>query len=253
MKIIISLSFYLIFSATIAGAADVRVSAAASMTEAVRVLIAHFNQQQPEVSVYANFAGSGSLAKQIHQGAPVDIYISANRRWLDYLLEQGRLAPQSLSLLARNQLIFVGRENSGVKEIADLPRLSLVGMGTPRNVPAGHYAAQAMEAVGIYTEMTRDHKLVMAKDVRQALLYADRGEVDGAFVYRTDGRLARNSVLLFTVDEGLHDPITYPMALTVSGAQKDGAKAFFTFLQSKEALALLIEFNFLPPGEAHLD
>ena len=110
-------------------------------------------------------------------------------------------------------------------------------------------AAQAMRAAGVYDKLAEAKKLVMAKDVRQALLYADRGEVDGAFVYRTDALLAQHAVILYAVPADLHDPIIYPVGLTVSGEQNSEARAYYDFLASPAALKILEKYGFTPPAE----
>ncbi len=86
----------------------------------------------------------------------------------------------------------------------------------------------------------------MAKDVRQALIYADRGEVDGAFVYATDALLAKEAQILFTVDQNLHNRVAYPVALTVAGAANDSAKAFYDYIRGAEARTVLIRYGFEP-------
>jgi molybdate transport system substrate-binding protein len=103
-----------------------------------------------------------------------------------------------------------------------------------------------MTNAGIYATLEADSKLVMAKDVRQALVYADRGEVDGAFVYKTDALLATQAKILFTVPTELYPEVAYPLGLTVEGAKKAEARAFYDFLSSAEAVAILAKYGFLP-------
>ncbi len=236
-----------LLAATAAHGGEIRLSAAASLTEAARELIATFEARRPEVTVQANFGSSGALAKQIAQGAPVDLFVSAHSEWLALLAAEGRVMESSVRVLATNALVFVGRPGSRVSALGELPTLERVAMGSPQSVPAGRYAEQAMRAAGVYQEMRRGNKLVLAKDVRQALLYAERGEVDGAFVYQSDALLARQAALLFTVPADLHEPITCPMALTAEGGQKPEAVAFHQFLQGPEAAAILERHGFSPP------
>lgn len=228
-----------------AAAGQVRLSAAASMTDAVRELIATYGREQPGVTIQANFASSGALAKQIAAGAPADIYISANRKWMDYLLEQGVIDRHSVAVFAHNSLVFIGPANDTIHGFADLPSLERIALCSPRSVPAGHYAAQAMTAAGVYQELKQAHKLMLAKDVRQALIYAERGEVDGAFVYGTDARLARQAVLLFSVPGRLHDAISYPLALTVNGAENNEARGLLDYLKGPAARTILEKYGFV--------
>ncbi len=231
-------------------AAEIRLSVAASMSDAIRTLVAAYTKEHPTVTILPNLGSSGSLAKQIAQGAPADLFISANRKWVDYLVKAGRVDRSTVHAFAANSLVVVGAPLPGVTSLATITALPRIAIGSPQSVPAGQYAAQAMRGAGIYDELLSAHKLVMAKDVRQALLYADRGEVAAAFVYRTDALLARQAVILFTVPANLHDPIVYPMGLTKAGSSNDEAKAFYAFLTSPRALTVLERFGFSAPPAA---
>jgi molybdate transport system substrate-binding protein len=227
-------------------AQSLHISVAASMTDVCKALMADFSTEHPQAEFFSNFASSGALAKQIEQGAPADIYVSANPRWTAYLLDKRLIVPGSDHIFAYNTLVFIGAKKHNPLSLDKLPNLERIALGSPQNVPAGQYARQAMENAGIYGLLKRERKLVMAKDVRQALLYADRGEVDGAFVYATDARLARHAVLLFTVPSHLHDRISYPVALTISGNKNTLAHSFYTYLGTAAAADILSEFGFKP-------
>jgi len=226
-------------------AETINISLAASMTDAFGEIIASFSSSHPGVTLQPNFASSGSLAKQIEQGAPADIYVSANPKWMQYLVGKKLIEPGTVRIFASNSLVFVGREDR-VVDLGGLIQLDRIALGTPQSVPAGQYARQAMENAGVYAELTEMKKLVMAKDVRQALLYADQGEVDGAFVYKTDALLATDAKILFVVPAELYDPVSYPVALTGSGGKKESARAFYEFLNSPEAVAVLEKYGFQP-------
>ncbi|MCI5139310.1 MAG: molybdate ABC transporter substrate-binding protein, partial [Candidatus Electrothrix sp. AR1] len=122
--------------------------------------------------------------------------------------------------------------------------LERIALGSPRSVPAGQYAKQALEHAGVYALLAQQRKLVMAKDVRQALLYADRGEVNGAFVYQTDALLARNAKILFTVPNNLYDRVAYPLGLTLAGAKNTSAKVLYEYMSNPEAKAILKKYGF---------
>ena len=226
-------------------ATELRLSAAASTAEVVRELATAFAARHPEVTIIPNFGGSGALAKQIDAGAPADLFLSANPQWMTYLVEAGRVAPATVRTLAGNTLVFVGRQGLPVTGLADLDGLARIALGSPKSVPAGTYAQQALTAAGLYDRLAQQRKLVLAKDVRQALLYADRGEVDGAFVYRTDAPLARHAVVLFAVPPELYPRVTYPLGLTKEGAAKAEARALLDFLGSEEARVLLRAHGFV--------
>lgn len=227
-------------------AENLYLSVAASMTDAFKEIISEYSANNPGVKVLPNFASSGSLAKQIDQGAPADLYVSANPKWMKYLVEKKMIADSTDRIFAFNKLVFIGQAGAPISELGQISSLQKIGIGTPQSVPAGQYARQAMENAGIYTALEQEKKLVMAKDVRQALLYADRGEVDGSFVYKTDALLAKNAKILFTVPDSLYNRVAYPLGLTVSGAEKSDAVSFYDYMATPEVLNILKKYGFEP-------
>jgi len=226
-------------------AGDISLSAAASLKDAMKEIIEEFKKVQPDAAVLTNFGASGALAKQTVEGAPTDIFISANDQWLDFVVKEGKADGKNKGVLAYNKLVFAGKKGVVVKSLVDLKALQRIAIGTPASVPAGQYAEQAMRAAGIYEELGKDKKLVMAQDVRQALIYADRGEVDGAFVYQTDAMLAKEAKILLVVPDDLYDRVSYPMVITTSGEAKSEAKAFYSYLANPEAQEILKKFGFV--------
>lgn len=225
-------------------AADINVSAAASMRDVMNELSDTFAKKTQGVTFQKNYGASGALAKQIENGAPADVYVSANVQWMDYLKEKKLVEATSISILAYNELVFVGKPKLKVASLKDVVNLSKISIGSPKSVPAGQYAEEALKKAGIYTQL--ENKLVMARDVRECLLYADRGEVDGAYVYKTDAlEMAKNVKILFTVPQELYARVTYPMALTATGSKKPEAASFLKFLQAAEAKAILSKYGFV--------
>lgn len=246
MKIVLTVILIQFFSIVTVHAQTVHLSVAASMTDAFKEIISVFATAHPKAQLQPNFASSGSLAKQIEQGAPADFYVSANPKWMKYLVEKQIIDPKSNHIFAYNKLVFVGEKPITEPFLKSLLGLQRVALGSPSSVPAGQYAKQAMEKVGIYAELAEKKKLIMAKDVRQALMYADRGEVDGAFVYSTDAMLAAKAKVLFIVPQHLYDRVAYPMGLTVSGANNETAKAFYQYMSTPEAKKILTKYGFEP-------
>jgi molybdate transport system substrate-binding protein len=224
-------------------AAEIHLSVAASMTDAARELIAAYPNRAPDLRFLPNFASSGALAKQIAQGAPADLFISANPKWMQYLVDENRIPAERVRTLACNSLVFVGNKDLAINALADIAKLARIAIGSPRSVPAGQYAEQALQAAGLYDRL--QGKLVMAQDVRQALVYADRGEVEGAFVYRTDALLAKEAVILLDVPQALYSEVTYPIGLTAEGQANPAAAAFFAFLQTAAATKILEKYGFV--------
>ena len=230
--------------ATLQAAEEIRLSGPASLTDAIKELINQFNASGQHPRIITNFGPSGAMAKQINEGAPADLFISANQKWMTFLRDEQRIEPTTERVLTCNTLVFVGKKNQPVASLADIVKLKQIAIGSPKSVPAGEYAVQAMEKAGVYRQLEEGKQLVMAKDVRQALIYADRGETEGAFVYKTDALLATEAVILFAVPQDLHDRVTYPIALTVDGSKKPEARAFYEFLAGPEGMKVFFKYGF---------
>ena len=156
-----------------ARAEEISIFAAASMKDAINELADAFAAKHPDVVFQKNFGASGALAKQIENGAPADIFISANTEWVDYLKEK-KFVDGVGSLRVQRTGIRRQTGSEGYRP-ADVVKLERIAIGSPKSVPAGHYAMQAFKKAGLDTKLEK--KLVMAKDVRECMLYADRGEV----------------------------------------------------------------------------
>ena len=228
-------------------AGELRISVAASLTDLFKDLISTFGKNNPEVVILPNFGPSGGLAKQIYQGAPADLYVSANPKWMKYLVMKQKIAVSTKKTFAHNTLVFIGRPENSISSLTDLMSLERIGIGSPKSVPAGQYAQQALIKTGLYHSLLQAGKLVMAKDVRQALIYADRGETDGSFVYKTDALLARSAKVLFEVDQDLYNRVTYPVAITAMGAENLDAKDFYLFVTSESAKKVITQYGFSLP------
>lgn len=226
MLYLILLGFSLLSFSTQALAETVYISAAASMTDVVNRVIAKYVAQNPDVAIQPNFASSGNLAKQIEQGAPADVFISANPKWMEYCIDKGLVHEKDSAVLAINSLVFVSDKTLPDASMEKLPQLERIAMGSPESVPAGKYAQKAMESADVYDLLVDTKKLIFTKDVRQALLYAERGEVDGAFIYRTDAFLAHSTEIQFAVPQELYPQVSYLIGLTVQGAGNDAAQSF---------------------------
>jgi len=223
-------------------AADINLSVALGLKDVVTELSSEFEKKNPGTAFQRNFAASGALAKQIANGAPCDVYLSANVEWMNYLKGKMLVDTKTVANFAFSQLVFVGKPGLHVKTLQDVVTLDRVAIGSPKSVPAGQYAMEAIKSAKIDRQM--ENKLVMAKDVRECLMYAERGEVDGAFVYRTDAAFAKHAKILFIVPQNYYPRVTFLMALTPSGSRKAEAAAFYRFLQSAEAKKVLIRYGF---------
>jgi molybdate transport system substrate-binding protein len=222
-------------------AAEVHISAAASLKEVISELSDMYARKNPGVKFVKNYGASGALVKQIENGAPADIFISANLEWMDYLKSRRLADTASFGTFTYNTLVFAGAPGKA-SSMQDLVRLERIAIGSPKSVPAGEYATEAFKKAGLDRQLEK--KLVMAKDVRECLMYAERGEVDGSFVYRTDALQARQAKILFTVPQELYPRVVYPMSLTIAGARNRNAALFFAYLHGSEAKAVLARYGF---------
>ena len=239
-KMLASLLYILLLAAP-ALAGDINLSVAASLKEVINELSDSFAKRHPGVKFLKNYGASGALAKQIESGAPSDIFIAANLEWLDYLKNKKLVDTSSIATFTYNTLVFAGTPGKA-SSMQDLAKLERIAIGSPKSVPAGEYATEAFKKAGIGKQLEK--KLVMAKDVRECLMYAERGEVDGAFVYKTDALQAKQARILFTVPQELYPRVTYPMTLTLVGAKNKDAVAFFAYLHGDEAKSVLTKYGF---------
>ena len=225
-------------------AADIDLSIAASLREVVTEISANFSKKNPDVKFRNNFGGSGALAKQIENGAPADLFFSANTEWMDYLKAKKLMDEKRIGVVAFNSLVFVGPDNLKIRTLQDVVLLEKIAIGSPKSVPAGQYAMEAFTRAGIDGRLAT--KLVMARDVREGLMYAERGEVSGAFVYKTDAiQMAKKTTVLFEVPQHLYSRVTYPVGLTLAGSKKVEAATFYDYLQTDEAKGVLIKHGFV--------
>lgn len=241
-KIVILACAAMLSMSVTANAGELNLSVAASLKEVINELTASYTAKHPGIVFVKNFGGSGVLAGQIENGAPADLFIAANTEWVDYLKERKFIDGSTQQTFTYNALVFAGTTSKKVSSMGDLSKLEKIALGSPKSVPAGEYAMAALTKAGIAAKLA--NKFIMAKDVRECLMYAELGEVDGAFVYRTDALQAKKAKVLFVVPQELYPRVVYPAALTLKGAQNDEAKAFLVYLQGNEAKSVLKKFGF---------
>jgi molybdate transport system substrate-binding protein len=233
-----------------ARAQEMTISAAISTKEAVETLGRGFTSARPRVTLRYNFGSSGELQKQIEAGAPVDLFISAAERQMDELEQKGLIVAATRRIFARNVLTVVKPTDSkiDISKPADLldPRVTKIVIGNPKTVPVGQYTEESLKTQGLWDRL--QPKLVFAENVRQALDYVARGEVDAGFVYTTDAAVRRQQVSeAFRPAEDTYRPVVYPAAMVAGAKQAALAQAFLELLVGREARAVLARFGFQPP------
>jgi len=231
-----------------AQARELIVSAAASLTDAFSDMEPAFEKAHPEVDVIMNFASSGALYRQIEQGAPADVYASANPKWMNKAVQNNFVAEDDVAVFARNALVLaVPPDNpASVSSLNDLTKRSVksIGIGTPETVPAGQYAKGALVGADLYDHLSP--KMIFGESVRQVLDYLVRGEIDCGFVYRTDAVKAGKDVSI-VAEVPLENPVTYPVAVVLDSASDEAARKFVAFVLGDEGRALLEARGFKAP------
>ncbi len=240
----------LLLGAAPASAQELVLSVAISMREAVQELGQSFAAARPGLTIRYNFGSSGELQKQIEAGAPVDVFISAAARQMDELEAKKLVLSDSRRAFARNVLTVIKPADSriDISKPADLGdrRVGRIVIGNPKTVPAGQYAEESLRALSLWDRVQA--KLIFAENVRQALDYVARGEVDAGFVYTTDAAAPKTGVKeAFRPGEDTYRPVVYPAAVVSGTKQSALARAFVELLSSAEARTVLARHGFQPP------
>lgn len=225
----------------------VLVFCAASLTNVISEIADSF-QVKYNVDVQLNFASSGTLARQIENGALPTLYISANKKWVSYLNEKDKTILKYEKQIAGNSLVVVVPQNSTLQAIefnstGDFPKMfdGRLSIGDPKHVPAGEYAMQAIESAG-YTAKLKD-RLLPAKDVRSALMVVELGEAEAGIVYKTDAAMSEKVKIAAEIPSALHAPIGY--FISVLKNFDENTLHFYDYLNSETAKKIWIKNEFI--------
>jgi molybdate transport system substrate-binding protein len=231
-----------------AAAQQITVSAAASLTDAFKELGPKFEASKPGATVRFNFAASGVLLQQISQGAPVDVFASADQDTMNRAADQKLIDTATRKNFASNSLVLIeaAKEGPGVKSLQDLtgPAVKKIAVGKTTTVPVGRYTKEVLDGAKLWTPL--EPKFVQADSVRQVLDYVSRGEAEAGFVYRTDAAIMGDKVKVVLTTSG-HTPVTYPVAVVAESKQKALAQDFIDFLSTDTAQQTLARFGFGKP------
>ncbi|MDR6426494.1 molybdate transport system substrate-binding protein [Variovorax paradoxus] len=231
-----------------AAAQQITVSAAASLTDAFKELGPKFEAATPGATVRFNFAASGVLLQQIGQGAPVDVFASADQETMGRAAEQKLIDAATRRNFASNALVLIepAKGAAGVKSLQDLSGAGVrrIAVGKTATVPVGRYTRQVLEGAGLWSVL--EPKFVQADSVRQVLDYVARGEVEAGFVYRTDAAVMSEKVRV-AFAPATTMPVTYPVAVVADSRQKTLAGDFVAFLSSDAAREVLARHGFGKP------
>ncbi len=222
------------------------ISAAASLQDALQEIGTLYNQQQPNVKLTYNFGSSGSLRHQIEQGAPVDVFISADEQHMDALENKNLLLSNTRQNLLQNEVVLITAQNNN--KITGFPQLksdsiSNIAIGAPDSVPAGKYAKEVLDSLELYKSL--ETKFVFAKDVRQVLAYVETGNVAAGMVYVTDAQISKRVKVIATAPTDSHSPIIYPIAIAKDSKNPKKAQNFIQFLLSNQAKNIFTNYGFI--------
>ena len=229
-------------------AQQLTVSAAASLTDAFKELGPKFEAARPGATVRFNFAASGALLQQIVQGAPVDVFASADQATMNRAADQKLIDAGTRRDFVTNRLVLIepAQGGVGVKSMQDLAGANVrrIAIGKVATVPVGAYTRQALEGAKLWEPL--QPKFIQADSVRQVLDYVGRGEVDAGFVYSTDAAVASDKVKVVAAPGG-HAPVSYPVAVIADSKQKALARDFASFLTGDDAQGTFSRYGFGKP------
>lgn len=222
--------------------------AAASLTDALKDVAALW-VQQGHTAPRLSFGASSTLARQIEQGAPVNLFASADQKWMDYLAKKNLLAADTRKDLLGNDLVLIVPADKpvhidigpGVDLAALLGPAGRIATGDPAHVPVGIYAEQALKKLGLWDSLSP--RLARTDDVRSALLLVERGEAPAGIVYATDAAVSKGVTIAGVFPASSHDPVVYPFAVTKAGDTPE-ARALLAFLAGPQARAVFVQRGF---------
>ncbi len=235
-------------AAPVAAQEQITVFAAASLKNALDDANAGFSKATG-VKVVASYAASSALAKQIEQGAPADVFVSADLQWMDYLAERKLIKPDTRVNLLGNRLVLIAGTDTKLDKIEiakgfDIAKLAgegRIAVADVKAVPAGRYAKAALENLGAWTAAER--KLAMAENVRATLAFVARGETPIGIVYETDARIEPKVKIVGAFPDGSYPPVIYPVAATATTA-KPAVARYLDFLRTPAAKSIFERYGF---------
>jgi molybdate transport system substrate-binding protein len=230
-------------------AAELNVFAAASLSDAFKELAPQF-QAATGHALRFNFGASGALARQIKEGAPADVFVSADELRVDQLEKAGLLLPDTRKTILANTLVIVVAADGGapVATPADLTKADVrrIAIGEPATVPAGTYTKEYLQKVGLWKPLL--DKMVPLDTVRAVLAAVEAGNADVGFVYQTDALISKKVKIAIAIPRAEGPKITYPVAVLKDTKSPEAARALVAFLSGPEAQKVFAKFGFLPPN-----
>jgi molybdate transport system substrate-binding protein len=229
--------------------AQITVSAAASLTEAFMDMEKEFETENPDIDIVYNFGASGTLRTQIEGGAPIDVFASAAQDQMDMLASKGFIYNDTRENFVENSLVMIAPKGNalGLTGMQDLTKTEVekISIGNPDTVPAGKYAKEALTNAGLWDSVSG--KMLMAENVKQALVYVERGEAEAGFVFSTDASSAENDSIEVITSVHVTTPITYPIAVLSSTQHQEDSQLFIDFVTGEKGKSILEQYGFIIP------
>ncbi|TCP93321.1 molybdate transport system substrate-binding protein [Cricetibacter osteomyelitidis] len=228
--------------------AKITVFAAASMTNALQDVATEYKKTNPQEEIVFSFASSSTLAKQIEQGAPADLFISANTKWMNYLSEKGLTVKDTEKVLVGNSLVLIAPTDSKEMKV-DIAqgqwinnlKNNYLSVGDPDHVPAGIYAKEALTKLNLWDFVS--DKLAKAKDVRAALALVERAEAPYGIVYGTDAKATEKVKVVGEFPTDSYKAVEYPAAILKDHDNAEN-RTFLTYLESPEVKKVFEKYGF---------
>ncbi|CAK7193542.1 Molybdate-binding protein ModA [Commensalibacter sp. Nvir] len=243
----ICLTFFALFLMlpSVTYAKDIIVSAAASLNEAFQQIGKNFEKENPKNKISFNFAASGTLLQQMKNGAPVDVFASADEATMKKALDLQLIDPKTSVIFTKNNLVLIEPKNHSIpiQKLQDLElgTIQKIAIGNPAFVPAGYYTHLALNSMQLWDKL--QPKFIMTQSVRQTLDYVGRAEVDAGFVYGSDAAIMPNKVKI-VMNVSVPQAITYPIAITTYSKSKDLAQRFIDYVVSPQGQQVLSHYGF---------
>lgn len=229
-----------------AAAAEVRVFAAASLTDALKQIAADYQSKAADKIIF-NFGASSFLARQIEEGAPADIFFSADEAWMNELAKKSLVVKETRRSLLSNSLVIVVTDDSALKITAarDLTNSAVkkIALADPTTVPAGKYAKEYLDKIGVWPDVSK--RVIPTENVRAALAAVEAGNVEAGIVYKTDAAISKKVKVALEIPRKEGPQISYPTALLGQSKNPSESKRFLEYLRGADAIAVFRKFGFV--------
>ncbi|MBQ6975415.1 MAG: molybdate ABC transporter substrate-binding protein [Selenomonadaceae bacterium] len=225
---------------------ELHISAAASLTDAMKEISAEFEKENPDIKIIFNVGSSGALQQAIENGGETDLFFSAAQKQMDALEKSNNLVEGTRKNLLENEVVLIVPTDSdkNISSFTDLTQenINRIALGEFKGVPVGQYSEEILNTLGILD--TIKSKIVFGSDVRQVLSWVETGDADCGIVYATDAAISDKVKVVAVAEKNLHKPVIYPAAIIKTSKNLDAAKKFLNFVETEPAKNIFSKFGF---------